>query len=229
MRASTGRLWAQAAAAGDPGLAVFGGTDDQRVAGELFEGPRRSPSLKVGRGGDEQPPRGLQPPNDKTRIRDFADPDGEVGALRDEILEAIRHHQLDLQKRMAVEETRKHGGDPQCAVSRRQRDLQHAAQSIGAAGGVLRTLGRRQRLARPGEQRLAGVGQRDTAGRAHQQFDAEAILQRRDRARRRRLAQAQLPRGLRKAPGLDRADEDGELLQTIIHAGLTYISCRDAV
>ena len=129
---------------------------------------------------------------------------------------------------MAVEEGGQQGNDPPRAVSGRQGDAQDAGQPVGAAGGVLRVVDRRERFAGAFEQRLARRGQRNLPGRPGDELDAEAALERRDRARGGGLRQAEGARRLREISGLDGPDEQGELLQPVIHSDSEYIKCGNA-
>jgi hypothetical protein len=79
------------------------------------------------------------------RLRPFPAPQSPPSAMR--FLIAIRHQQIDLEKRAPIEEGRKKGSDPPRAVSRRQSDPQHAGEPVGAARRILGVLDRGERLA----------------------------------------------------------------------------------
>ena len=107
--------------------------------------------------------------------------------------------------------------DPPRAIGRRQRHAQKARKPVGAARRVLGFVDRRHRFARSAEQRLARVGRGNLTRRPGKELDAQSALERGDRARDGRLRQAKLAAGLRKAPGLNRADKERELMEAIIH------------
>ena len=159
----------------------------------------------------------------KLEFGQVANAQRKVGAFGDQILVAIRHHEIDLEQRMLGGKRRKQRHDAPDAVTRRQGDAQHAGKMVGAARRALRLVDREQGVARASKQRLARVGGGDLPGRAHEKLDAQAMLERRDGARHRGLSEAEFARGLGEASALDRADEQGELLEPIIHAVSAYI------
>ena len=124
---------------------------------------------------------------------------------------------------MPGEERRQQRHDAPDAIFGRQGDAQHAGKTIGAARRALRLVDREQGVAGASEQRLAGVGGGNLPGGADEELDAQAALERRDGARHRGLGETEFARGLGEASALDRAYEQGELLQPIIHAGDEYI------
>ena len=160
---------------------------------------------------------------DKARIREVAEAQRKVRPFRDQILVAIRHHEIDLEQRMPREEGRKERHDAPYAIFRGQGDAQHAGKVISAARRALRLVDRKQGVTGASEQRFARVRGRDLPGRADQQLDAQSALERRDGARHRGLGEAEFAGGLREASAFDRAHEQGELLEPIIHTLNEYI------
>ena len=124
---------------------------------------------------------------------------------------------------MPGEERRQQRHDAPDAVFGRQGDAQHAGETVGAARRALRLLDREQGVAGASEQRFARVGGGDLPGGADEELDAQSPLERRDGPRHRGLGEAEFARGLGKASALDRAYEQGELLQPIIHTVDEYI------
>ena len=195
-------------AAPDPRLLPgIGWTADEVVPSEVGEARRRAAAGKIRRRGDEETPCALEFSGDEARIRQFANPQRQVGAFGDQILVPVRHHEIDLEERMAGEERRQQRHDPPGAVARRQRHAQHAGETVGAARCVLRVVDRKQGVARTGQQRLAGLGGRDLPGGPDQKLDPEAPLERCDCARDGRLGQAELAGGPGEAAALHRPHE----------------------
>ena len=143
----------------------------------LTGAPRRG---EIGRRSDEEAPRALELSGDETRIRKVADTQRKVGPFGDQILVAIRHHEIDLEQRMPGEERRQQRHDAPHAIFGRQGDAQHAGETVGAARRALRLVDREQGVARASQQRLAGVGGGNLPGGADEELDAQAALERRD-------------------------------------------------
>ena len=165
----------------------------------------------------------LELSGDEARIRQVANSEREIGAFGDQILIAVRHHQIDLEKRMPGEESRKQRHDAPGAVARRQCHPQHPGQTIGAARRAFRVVDREEGVARPSQQRLASVGGRDLPGGADQKLDRQSALERRHGARHGRLGQAEFAGRFGEASALDHPHEQRQLLQSIIHAPIEYI------
>ena len=207
-------------AARDPGfVAGVRRAADEVVPSKIGEAHGRAAAGEIGRRGDEETPRALELSGDETRIRKVADSERKVGPFGDQILVAIGHHQIDLEQRMPGEERREQRHDAPDAIFGRQGDAQHAGEAVGAARRALRLVDREQGVARPGKQRLAGVGGGDLPGGSDQKLDAQSALERRDSARHGGLGEAEFARGLGEASALHRPHEQGELLQPIIHTG----------
>ena len=128
---------------------------------------------------------------------------------------------------MAVEKAGSRG-TMRRAVARRQRDPEHAAQTVGAARRAFRVVDRKQGIAGQAEQRLARIGGRDLSGGADKQLDRQAALERRDGSRYGRLGQAEFAGHLREASALDHPHEQRQLLQPIIHTQPKYIISNSA-
>jgi hypothetical protein len=77
--------------------------------------------------------------------------------------------------------------------------------------------GRGQGAPRGREHPAAGRGQGDLPGRTAQQPDTERGFERRQRARRRRLGNAQVDRGIGEAAGVRDGDQAAQLTQLHIH------------
>ncbi len=198
------------------------------MTGKVGEAPGLAAAGEIGRRGEEQAPRALELSSDKARIRQIANPERKVGALGDQVLVPVRHHEVDLEQRMAGEKSRQQGHDAPGAVARRQRDPEHAAQPVGAARRAFRVVDRKQGVARPAEQCLARIGGRDLPGGADKELDRQAALERRDGSRYRRLGQAEFASHLREASALDHPHEQRQLLKTIIHTQIKYIISNSA-
>ena len=182
------------------------------MPGKVGEAHGRAAAGEIGRRGDEQTPCALELPRDEARIRKVADSERKVGPFGDQILVTIRHHEIDLEQRMLVEERRKQRNDAPDAIFGRQGDAQQSGETIGAARRALGVVDREQGVARASEQRLARVGGGDLPGGADEKLDPQPALERRDGARHRRLGQPEFASGLGEASALDRAHEQGELL-----------------
>jgi 3-oxoacyl-[acyl-carrier protein] reductase len=187
------------------------------VPSKVGEAHGRTAVGEIGRGGDEHAPRALKLSGYETRIRQFSDPERKVGPFSDQILVAIRHHEIDLEQRMLGEERRKQRHDAPDAIFRRQGDAQQAGETVGAARRTFRVVDREQGVAGASEQNFAGVGGGDLPRGADEELDAQAPLERRDGPRHRGLGQTEFAARLREASALDGAYEQGELLQPIIH------------
>ena len=96
--------------------------------------------------------RAFQLAGDEARIRQIADPERKIGALGDEILVAVRHHQIDLEQRLQREERRQQRNDLPHAIGRRQSDAQYSRQPVRAARRALGVVDRGQGVARAGKQ-----------------------------------------------------------------------------
>ena len=117
----------------------------------------------------------------KLEFGQVPDPEREVGPFGDQVLVAVRHHQIDLQERMPGQERRQQRDDLPGAVARRKGDPQDARQAVGPARRVLGVVDGEEGLARPPQQGFAGVGRRHLPRGADQKLDAEPALERRDR------------------------------------------------
>ena len=199
------------------------GTADDVMPCEVGEIRGRAAASEIGRRCDEQAPRALELSGDEARIRQIADSERKVRAFGDQILVAVGHHEIDLEQRMLGDKRRKQRHDAPDAIARRQSDAQHAGETVGAARRAFRLVDREQGVAGASEQRFARVGGRDLPGGADKELDPQATLERRDGARHRGLGEAEFARGLGKASALDRAHEQGELVQAIIHTISEYI------
>ena len=177
MRGLTSKPLDPAVAARDPGLvAGVGRAADEVMTGKVGEALGLAAAGEIGRRGEEQAPRALELSSDKARIRQVANSERKVGALGDQVLVPVRHHEVDLEQRMAGEKSRQQGHDAPGAVARRQRDPEHAAQPIRAARRALGVVDRKEGVAGPAEQRLARIGGRDLPGGADKQLDRQAAL-----------------------------------------------------
>ena len=159
----------------------------------------------------------------EARIREVANSERKICPLSDQILVAIRHHEIDLEQRMSGEECRQQRHDPTHAVFGRQGDAQHTGETVGAARRALRVVDCKQGVSRASEQRFPRIGGGNLPGRADEELDSQAALERSDGPRHRRLREAEFARGLGKASALEGAYEQGKLLQTIIHTSYEYI------
>ncbi len=90
-------------------------------------------------------------------------------------------------------------------------------EAVDPACGVRRLVEVAENATRALKKHGARIGRRDPSGGPQQQLDAEPGLQARDHTRHRRLRQAELPGGLRKAAGFGRPDEHGQFLKIITH------------
>ena len=124
---------------------------------------------------------------------------------------------------MPGEERRQQRHNAPHAIFRRQGDAQQAGETVGAARRALRVVDCEQGVSRASEQRFARIGGGNLPGRADEELDSQAALERSDGPRHRRLREAEFARGLGKASALDGAYEQGELLQTIIHTSVKYV------
>ena len=77
-------------AGGEPGI------DDAIVSGELGGVDGLAARFEVSRRGGGNAARRADPSGDQAGSDDFADPDGQIDALGDQIDEVVGHHQLDL-------------------------------------------------------------------------------------------------------------------------------------
>src|SRR4029077_4241987 len=89
-------------AARDPGLvaASVGRTADEVVASKVGEARGRAATGEIGRRGDEEAPGALELSGDEARIRQVADSERKVGPFGDQVLVAVRHHEIDPEQRM---------------------------------------------------------------------------------------------------------------------------------
>ena len=149
----------------DPRLVSrVGRAADEVVPSKVGEAHGRAAMGEIGRRGDEEAPGGFEPSGDKARIRKVADPERKVGPFGDQILVAIRHHEIDLEQRMLGRRTREatarcagrhiRAATRRAAIRRdgrrrapRSRPLQSRAERRGRERATLR----RRRWRRPGE------------------------------------------------------------------------------
>ncbi len=124
---------------------------------------------------------------------------------------------------MPVEKRRKQRHNAPDGIFRRQGDAQYAGEPVGPASRAFRVVDREKRVARPAEQRLAGVGGRDLSGCADEKLDAQSSLERRNGARHGGLGKAKFSGGLGEASAFNRPHEQGKLQQPIIHAVAAYM------
>ena len=120
---------------------------------------------------------------------------------------------------MPAHEVRKPGDDRPHAEVRAQTDAQYSAQLSCSARRVfgLLELGQDELDAR--QEVPAGVGQRDGARGPHEQRDADFALQRRDRPRRGRLRNVELPTGRGKASLAGDPGEQPQREEAVAHSG----------
>ena len=118
---------------------------------------------------------------------------------------------------MALQEVRQPRNDLANPEAGRQRDAEHAAQFSGAARGVVGLLQAGQQRFDPGEIVRAGVGQRHMSRGPHQQRRPDLLFQLGQDARDRRLRQAELAAGARKAAGMRGANEGAERQEPVGH------------
>ncbi|SST07678.1 Arsenate reductase and related proteins, glutaredoxin family [Acinetobacter baumannii] len=134
--------------------------------------------LQVVGSGAEDAPMGAQPPGHQAAVGQFADPDREVEAFRDDVDEALRIVGFQHHLRMRQGELRQQRTEPEPAHRRRQGDAQASAQLRGAqAGFVLGLVEQVDGLAEAARQALAFIGEAQLPGGAFDQADAEATLQ----------------------------------------------------
>ena len=153
------------------------------MPGKVGKARRRATAGEIRGRGDEEALRALKLPRDEARIWQVADPERKVCSLGDQILVAVRHHQIDLEQRVLGKERRKQRHDAPYAVFRRQGDAEHSREMVGAARRALRLVDREQGVASASEQRFARVGGGDLPRGADEKLDPQAALERRDGAR----------------------------------------------
>ena len=171
---------------------------------------------QIGRAGDDHAPHFAEPDADQTGVGEFADADGAVDVLVDQIDQTVGEVEIDRHLRVRLHEFADQRRHVLTAETRRRRHLEMTAGTHAAERH--RGLGIGQII----EQALAvfkkglpleGNGQ--LARGAQQQLDAEACLQRVDAAAddcRRHILR---PRCRRQAAARGHGDKGFDLLQTI--------------
>ena len=157
-------------------------------------GERGAPrAATVGGRGDGEALDGGDPARAEAGVAEVAEADRQVGALGDQVVAVVRHHDVEAQPRVLACERgqrRQHRPRP---VGHRHGDPDLAAQAVGVAGRVLRVLEVAQQLTRPLEEHPPDRGRLHAPRRAQQQLDPEARLELRHDPRDRRLRQPELP------------------------------------
>ena len=189
------RPFSRGSAAPGAGELPFGvaaqGAEDGLVAGQIGRRARRAAAPEIGRAGHPQPPHMADRPRRQGGIGQRADAQCHIDALVDQVEVAVAQHQLDLHAVMGVEEARDDRRDVAAAELHRRGDAQQALhRRVGRTRGRGLVVG--DQRPRPVVERAAGLAGRQPARRAIDQAEADAVLERSQRARDggRRAAQA---------------------------------------
>jgi len=141
---------------------------------------------------------------DQAAVLQFADPEGDVDAGRNEVDETVVEQQVDLDLGIARIKAVQPRHDVAAPEGGRRRHAQHARNVVFGAlyldAGIFERI---EHLAAACVIQLAGLGQRMAARRAHQQGGAELGFQRLHLLADRRLGRHFLARHRRKAAPLD--------------------------
>jgi hypothetical protein len=161
-----------------------------------------------------------EPLGDQAGIAQVGDPDRQIEAVGDDVDEGVAQDQFDVHRRVGVEEGLEMRRDVHAPERGRRRDAQGAARLAGAAGDPgLGLLDRAEDRDDPLIEALAGLGQRELAGGALEQADAEPILQAADALGDDGRREAELAGGGGHALGRDDMGEDVEVAEPV-HASL---------
>ena len=148
------------------------------------------------------------------RIDQLADPDVDVDVLLDQVDDAIRQQQVDLDLRILGEKRRECGHDVQMPDQHPRMNAQRASwHGLQLRNAVVGLRDLMEYLLDLGEVELAGFGERELTAGAVDQTTAETRLQSADVAGHRRRRQTELTPGRGQAAVLDDADEYAHRLQ----------------
>jgi len=163
-------------------IAGLWGDRDDLVAGQCLGGIGRAGPLQIVGARDHDAANGSETAGDERRLRKLSDAQGEIDAVLQQIDEPVRQAEFDPRRAIGVEIGVDERHDMHPAEQPRRRDPEPPGRDSGLTGNVPDSV---LEIGQDATQMLreahSGIGQRQLAGRALKQANAESRLELTDR------------------------------------------------